>query len=63
MPVPKKRTSSSRTKMRRANHDRVEKPNLSKCSRCGAFKQPHRVCGSCGYYKDRQVIDVPDSEF
>ena len=62
MPVPKKKTSRSRTKRRRANHDKVTSPNLSICSRCGDYQLPHRVCGSCGYYKDRKVIDVPDSE-
>ncbi|HIA03933.1 MAG TPA: 50S ribosomal protein L32 [Myxococcales bacterium] len=62
MPVPKKRTSTSRRNRRRANHDKVERPNLSTCSRCGAFKMPHRVCGACGYYKDRQVIETEGTE-
>lgn len=26
------------------------------CSNCKAVKLPHRVCGSCGYYGDRQVL-------
>ncbi|MFT7621854.1 MAG: large subunit ribosomal protein L32 [Myxococcota bacterium] len=62
MPVPKKRTSRSRRDRRRANHDRVDSPNLSTCSRCQAFKMPHRVCGACGYYKNREVIVVPEFE-
>lgn len=58
MPVPKEKLSRSRRDSRRAQHDKLEKPNLSTCSRCGAFKLSHRVCGSCGYYKNRQVIEV-----
>ena len=26
------------------------------CGECGAPRQPHRVCPSCGMYKGRQVI-------
>lgn len=62
MPVPKKRTSRARRDRRRANHDKLAAPNLGRCSRCGEVKQPHRVCGSCGYYKNREVISVPDYE-
>ena len=28
------------------------------CPNCGAVKQPHIVCGNCGWYAGRQVIDV-----
>ena len=62
MPVPKKRLSRTRRDRRRANHDRLDAPNLGRCSRCGAFKMPHRVCGGCGYYKNREVIQVPEFE-
>ena len=58
MPVPKKRHSRARRDRRRANHDKVLRPSLSVCSRCQSFKLPHRVCGTCGYYKNRQVIEV-----
>jgi large subunit ribosomal protein L32 len=63
MPVPKKRTSTTRRNRRRANHDKVKRPDLATCSRCGSYKLSHRVCGTCGYYKDRQVIEVPEGEF
>ncbi|MCQ2463768.1 MAG: 50S ribosomal protein L32, partial [Clostridia bacterium] len=29
---------------------------LVKCPQCGAYTVPHKVCGSCGYYKGRQVV-------
>ncbi len=62
MPVPKKRLSRTRRDRRRANHDKLAAPNLSTCSRCKAHKLPHRVCGSCGYYKNREVIVTGDFE-
>ena len=61
MAVPKERTSRSKRGMRRAHHDRMTPPNVSKCSRCDEAKLPHRVCPSCGYYGGREVF-APESE-
>lgn len=55
MAVPKKKTSASKSKMRRANWN-VKIPGLSKCSNCGSSIKPHKVCPSCGYYKKREVV-------
>ena len=57
MAVPKKRTSKSRKRMRRS-HLALRAPGLSTCSQCGATRQPHRVCPECGWYRDRQVVQV-----
>lgn len=61
MAVPKKRKSKSRTRMRRAQHDKVKPTTLTWCDNCGEPKQPHRVCGGCGYYRGRQVLPVRPS--
>jgi large subunit ribosomal protein L32 len=53
--VPKRRTSRSKGKMRRANHDKVAAPTLVACPHCGEPVVPHRACASCGYYKGRSV--------
>ena len=37
---------------------RLAAPARSMCPNCGAVKQPHIVCGNCGWYGGRQVIDV-----
>lgn len=56
MAVPKRRRTSSRRNMRRAQHDKVEAPNLIPCPNCSAPVVPHRACPSCGHYKGRKVL-------
>lgn len=61
MATPKRRHTSSRRDMRRANHDKIEAPNISACSNCSAAMLPGRVCPSCGFYKGRAVITAKES--
>ena len=35
---------------------------ITKCPKCGAPIQPHRVCTKCGYYKGSEVITVATEE-
>ena len=56
MAVPKRRRTSSRRDMRRSQHDKVGAPNLIPCPSCSSPILPHRVCGSCGAYKGKQVL-------
>jgi large subunit ribosomal protein L32 len=37
-------------------------PHFMPCPRCGEARLAHRVCGSCGYYKDRMVIEKSEEE-
>lgn len=57
MAVPRQKKSRSRRQNQRA-HDSLTKPNSSKCSNCGAARMPHRVCGACGWYNGKTVIEV-----
>jgi large subunit ribosomal protein L32 len=57
MAQPKRRTSKSKIKMRKRSLSR-EIIMTSPCVECGAPRQPHRVCPSCGMYKGRQVLTV-----
>jgi large subunit ribosomal protein L32 len=57
MPVPKKRVSRTRRDKRRT-HKKLTPVNLSKCPECSQPVAPHRVCPSCGFYKDRTVLNV-----
>ncbi|MDQ7783385.1 MAG: 50S ribosomal protein L32 [Desulfomonilaceae bacterium] len=57
MPVPKKRVSRTRRDKRRT-HKKLSPVNLSRCPQCSEAMLPHRVCPSCGFYKDRTVIET-----
>lgn len=57
MAVPKKRTSKQRQRKRRT-HYKAQTVILRACQRCGDPKQPHRVCPSCGFYRDESVLEV-----
>lgn len=56
MAVPKRKNSKSRKNTRRSNVWKLPVPSFCKCIQCGELKLPHRVCGSCGYYKGREVV-------
>lgn len=57
MAVPKRKTSKSRRNKRRA-HWKAKALNLVECPQCHQAKLPHQVCPNCGYYHDRQAIEV-----
>lgn len=57
MAVPKQKHTKSRRNKRRGNIF-LKKGNLISCSKCGKPKLAHVVCQNCGYYKNREVIDV-----
>lgn len=54
MAVPKKRTGASAQGHRRSNW-KATKPEVTKCSNCGAIVLTHTVCTACGYYKGKAV--------
>ncbi len=58
MAVPKRKHSSARRDKRRSNVWKLSAPALARCSKCGDYKLSHRVCPTCGYYRDREVIKV-----
>ncbi len=60
MAVPKRKTSKARRDTRRSAVSKLEMPAMSKCSNCGAFKAPHRVCKQCGYYKGVAVLKIEE---
>ena len=60
MANPKRRTSKRRRDMRRS-HDAITVVATTNCSNCGALVRPHRVCGECGYYAGRQVVEVAEA--
>jgi large subunit ribosomal protein L32 len=55
MPNPRRRHSPARKGHDRA-HKKLAEKRYSECPHCHAAKQPHRICPSCGYYKERAVV-------
>lgn len=57
MAVPKRKVSKSRRGLRRS-HDKLTAATRHECPNCGELKRPHHVCGSCGYYDGREVVET-----
>ena len=57
MAVPKRRTSKQRKRKRRT-HFKAEGVTTNNCAKCGDPKMPHRVCPTCGYYRDEPVLEI-----
>ncbi|MEK7298973.1 MAG: 50S ribosomal protein L32 [Candidatus Margulisiibacteriota bacterium] len=60
MPVPKKRRSKSKKRMRRAAW-KITAPQLHACSNCGYLIPSHVACTECGYYKGEIVVKKKSS--
>ena len=58
MAVPKRKTSKARRDKRRNNLWKLTAPTLVRCSNCGEYKRPHRLCSACGHYDGREVVKV-----
>ena len=59
MALPKFRKSKAKSRSRKAHYyGSLELPNLSRCSNCGNYKESHRVCKKCGFYKDKIIMEV-----
>ncbi|MGK2957182.1 MAG: 50S ribosomal protein L32 [Acidimicrobiales bacterium] len=58
MAVPKKKTSKSKSRSRRASAWRLSVPARSVCPHCSSAKLPHIVCQTCGWYGGRQAVEV-----
>ena len=57
MAVPKKKVSPSRRGMRRS-HEALRTEAHNECSNCGELKRPHHICGHCGHYNGREVLQA-----
>ena len=55
--VVRMRHTKSHTKNRRSHHA-LESTSFSKCENCVALKRRHTVCGSCGFYRGKKVLDL-----
>ncbi|QZY57103.1 50S ribosomal protein L32 [Crassaminicella profunda] len=58
MAVPKRKTSKARRDKRRASNIKMTSPNIVECPQCHEPKLQHRVCKKCGFYNDKEVMEV-----
>lgn len=59
MPVPKRKTSKSRRNLRRSHHARAIPSQVMDCPQCGEPSAMHRICAHCGFYKGKEVLQIP----
>lgn len=60
MPVPKRRTSTSKRDQRRSHDALSATAAVSECPDCGEKTLRHRACPHCGLYRGRQVIEIDE---
>lgn len=59
MPAPKRKVSKRNVRVRRAQ-DKMAVPHaIRSCPQCAEPMQMHRVCPSCGFYRGKEVIEIP----
>ncbi len=58
MAVPKRRSSKQRRNKRKSANWKIAAPTMMECPQCHTMKLTHRLCGTCGYYNGRQVINT-----
>lgn len=56
MVVRMKHTKGKRNRVR--SHHALKPTAVVACNHCKQAKLPHTLCKNCGYYNDRQVVDV-----
>ncbi len=56
MPVPKRRTSKSKSRSRRASNINYEFFTFYLCDECREPKLIHHLCMNCGQYNNHKVI-------
>ncbi|TAF32656.1 MAG: 50S ribosomal protein L32 [Cytophagales bacterium] len=57
MPNPKRKISRTRRDKRRTHHV-LEPAAIVDCPNCGSTMRYHHVCGDCGHYRGKQVLEV-----
>ena len=60
MPAVQKNKSSKSRRDKRRNSFKLKQNNIIECPRCHAKKIAHRVCPSCGYYNNLEIIKMEE---
>ena len=57
MAVPKRKTSTSKKRMRRSHH-RLSPTNISEDKKSGEYKLSHHVDLKSGFYNGKKILDI-----
>jgi large subunit ribosomal protein L32 len=57
MAVPKHKVTRQKRNQRRSHHA-LAAASYVECANCGELKRPHHVCGACGHYGGRDVVEI-----
>ena len=57
MAVPKRKTSTSKKKMRRYHH-RLKSSNIIEDKKSGEYKLSHHIDLKSGYYNGKKILDI-----
>jgi large subunit ribosomal protein L32 len=57
MAVPRHHMAKGK-QLRRRSHLALKARSLTKCTHCSKMIMPHQVCKFCGFYKDREVLNI-----
>lgn len=60
MPLPKRRHSRTRGKLRRT-HWKLSAPTVVECEQYHQPRLPHRACTHCGYYNGEQRVPTKEA--
>jgi large subunit ribosomal protein L32 len=61
MPLPKRRHSNKRTRLRRT-HYKLTLPLVGECPQCHSPRRAHHACPACGFYNGRKAIAVKSAK-
>ena len=57
MAVPKRKTSTSKKRMRRSHHS-IQSVNIVEDKKSGEYKLSHHVDLKSGYYNGKKILDI-----
>ena len=61
MPVPFRRVSKTK-KAKKFNNKKIKIKGLSLCNKCNKIIRSHYICGFCGFYNKKLIINKKEKK-